>query len=154
MAGSEWTSWGLSGAGHELALAPLRLRGLAATHPRAQPASPLAARAIRATRCGPGYPGHAVPSHAPTGLQVLNLFGYTGGSSLACLASRNADVTHLDGARAAVSRARSNAELSGLSGEPVRWIVDDALTYVRRAARRGERYDGIVLDPPAFGRGG
>jgi len=153
MAGSEWTSWGLSGAGHELALAPLRLRGLAATHPRAQPATPLAARAIRATRCGPGYPCHAVPSNAPTGLQVLNLFGYTGGSSLACLASRNADVTHLDGARAAVSRARSNAELSGLSGEPVRWIVDDALTYVRRAARRGERYDGIVLDPPAFGRG-
>jgi len=94
-----------------------------------------------------------VLSYAPTGLQVLNLFGYTGGASLACLASRNAVVTHVDGARAAVSRARSNAELSGLSGEPVRWIVDDALTYVRRAARRGERYDGIVLDPPAFGRG-
>ncbi|EOD17179.1 hypothetical protein EMIHUDRAFT_118676 [Emiliania huxleyi CCMP1516] len=87
---------------------------------------------------------------SPRRIRVLNLFGYTGGSSLACLASRNADVTHLDGARAAVSRARSNAELSGLSGEP----VDDALTYVRRAARRGERYDGIVLDPPAFGRGG
>ena len=90
----------------------------------------------------------------PSSVRVLNLFGYTGGSSLACAASGNAEVTHLDGAKAAVTRARSNAELSGLAEQPVRWIVDDVLTFAERAVRRGDQYDAIVLDPPAFGRGG
>ena len=63
-------------------------------------------------------------------------------------------MTHLDGARSAVSRARRNAALAGLGDAPVRWIADDALTFVERAVRRGEVYDGIVADPPAFGRGG
>ena len=87
-------------------------------------------------------------------LRVLNLFAYTGGSTLACAASGAADVAHVDGARAAVSRARANAELSGLAAAPVRWLAEDALTFVERAVRRGEAYDGVVLDPPAFGRGG
>ena len=85
--------------------------------------------------------------------RVLNLFSYTGGSTLACAAG-GAAVTHLDGARSAVSRARRNARLAGLGDAPVRWIADDALTFVERAVRRGEVYDGIVADPPAFGRGG
>ena len=84
---------------------------------------------------------------------MLNLFSYTGGSTLACAAG-GAAVTHLDGARSAVSRARRNARLAGLGDAPVRWIADDALTFVERAVRRGEVYDGIVADPPAFGRGG
>ena len=83
----------------------------------------------------------------------MNLFSYTGGSTLACAAG-GAAVTHLDGARSAVSRARRNARLAGLGDAPVRWIADDALTFVERAVRRGEVYDGIVADPPAFGRGG
>ena len=86
-------------------------------------------------------------------LRVLNLFAHTGGSTLACAAG-GAEVTHVDGARSAVGRARENAGASGLEGAAVRWIADDVLTYVARAARRGERFDGVVLDPPAFGRGG
>ena len=81
--------------------------------------------------------------------RVLNLFSYTGGSTLACAAG-GAAVTHLDGARSAVSRARRNARLAGLGDAPVRWIADDALAFVERAVRRGEVYDGIVADPPAF----
>jgi len=85
--------------------------------------------------------------------QVLNLFAHTGLATLA-LARAGAAVTHVDGARAAVAWARRNAELSGLAGRPVRWLVDDALGFVAREVRRGRRYDGIVLDPPAFGRAG
>jgi 23S rRNA (cytosine1962-C5)-methyltransferase len=84
------------------------------------------------------------------GAKVLNLFAYTGGATLAAR-SAGADVTHVDSVRQAVGWARDNAELSGLSG--VRWIVDDALKFVRREVRRGNLYDGIVLDPPAYGRG-
>lgn len=83
--------------------------------------------------------------------RVLNLFAHTGLATLA-LARAGAAVTHVDGARAAVAWARRNAELSGLSDRPVRWLVDDAAAFVAREARRGRRYDGIVLDPPAFGR--
>lgn len=82
---------------------------------------------------------------------VLNLFAHTGLATLA-LARAGASVAHVDGARSAVAWARRNAELSGLADRPVRWLVDDAAAFVAREARRGRRYDGIVLDPPAFGR--
>jgi len=85
--------------------------------------------------------------------QVLNLFAHTGLATLAA-ARAGAAVVHIDGARAALSWARRNAELSGLADRPVRWLVDDAMAFVEREQRRGRRYDGIVLDPPAFGRGG
>lgn len=83
---------------------------------------------------------------------VLNLFGYTGLATLAA-ASAGARVTHVDASRKSVGWARENQELSGLADKPVRWIVDDALKFVEREGRRGARYDGILLDPPKFGRG-
>lgn len=82
--------------------------------------------------------------------KVLNLFAYTGGATLAAR-SAGADVTHVDSVKQVVSWARENMERSGLDG--VRWIVEDALKFVRREVRRGNRYDGIILDPPAYGRG-
>lgn len=84
--------------------------------------------------------------------EVLNLFGYTGLASLAC-ASVGARVTHVDASKKAIGFARENQVASGLSEAPIRWICDDALTFVRREIRRGRRYDGIILDPPKFGRG-
>jgi 23S rRNA (cytosine1962-C5)-methyltransferase len=90
-----------------------------------------------------------------SGARVLNLFGYTGVASL--LARRaGADVTHVDASRTALAWARENAELSGLSGSPgdgLRWVLDDALAFARREARRGASYTGILLDPPHYGRG-
>lgn len=86
------------------------------------------------------------------GCQVLNLFAYSGGSTLAC-ALGGAAVCHLDAARGMVEWARGNAALNGLSGAEIRWIVDDAHKFMKREIRRGRRYDGIVLDPPTFGRG-
>jgi 23S rRNA (cytosine1962-C5)-methyltransferase len=85
-------------------------------------------------------------------IQVLNLFGYTGLATLACAAA-SARVTHVDASKKSVAWARENAALSGLAERPVRWIVDDALKFVQREARRGVEYDGIYLDPPKFGRG-
>ena len=84
------------------------------------------------------------------GARVLNLFAYTGGASLAARAA-GADVTHVESVKPVVSWARENMEASGMDG--IRWIVEDALKFVRREARRGRRDDGIVLDPPAYGRG-
>jgi 23S rRNA (cytosine1962-C5)-methyltransferase len=84
--------------------------------------------------------------------EVLHLFAYTGASTLA-LAAAGARVTHVDASRPAVAWARRNAELSGLADRPIRWIVDDALAFVRREARRERRYAGLVLDPPTFGHG-
>ncbi|HEV2006029.1 MAG TPA: RsmD family RNA methyltransferase [Candidatus Limnocylindrales bacterium] len=84
---------------------------------------------------------------------VLNLFAHTGLLTLAA-ARAGAAVTHVDASRTAVAWARRNAELTGLVEAPVRWLVDDALTFVRREARRGRRYDGILLDPPSYGHGG
>jgi len=84
--------------------------------------------------------------------KVLNLFGYTGVASLV-MAAAGAQVTHVDASKKAVAWARENAELSGLAERPIRWIVEDARKYVQREARRGSRYDGIVLDPPKYGRG-
>ncbi len=82
--------------------------------------------------------------------KVLNLFAYTGGATLAARAA-GADVTHVDSVKQVVSWARENMEASGLDG--VRWMVEDALRFVKREVRRGNRYDGIILDPPAYGRG-
>ncbi|MHB8283965.1 MAG: class I SAM-dependent methyltransferase, partial [Caulobacteraceae bacterium] len=84
--------------------------------------------------------------------RVLNLFGYTGVASLVCAAA-GAQVTHVDASKKSVGWARDNAELSGLSDKPIRWIVEDARRYVQREVRRGSRYDGIILDPPKYGRG-
>ncbi len=83
---------------------------------------------------------------------VLNLFGYTGLATLAA-ASAGARVTHVDASKKAVTWARENQALSHLTEKPIRWIVDDALKFVQREARRGVKYDGIILDPPKFGRG-
>jgi len=85
-------------------------------------------------------------------IEVLNLFGYTGGASLACAAA-GASVVHVDGSKVAITRARENAELSGLDKKPVRWMLDDAREFVKRELRRDRRYDAIIMDPPAFGRG-
>jgi 23S rRNA (cytosine1962-C5)-methyltransferase len=84
---------------------------------------------------------------------VLNLFAHTGLATLAA-AQAGASVAHVDAARSAVAWARGNAALSGLGDRAIRWLVDDAATFVAREARRGRRYDGIVLDPPSFGRAG
>jgi 23S rRNA (cytosine1962-C5)-methyltransferase len=84
---------------------------------------------------------------------VLHLFAHTGLATLA-LARAGAAVAHVDGARAAVAWARRNSEPSGLADRPIRWLVDDVAAFVAREARRGRLYDGIVLDPPAFGRAG
>jgi 23S rRNA (cytosine1962-C5)-methyltransferase len=83
---------------------------------------------------------------------VLNLFGYTGLASLAA-ASAGAKVTHVDASKKSVSWARENQAFSQLEDKPIRWIVDDALKFVQREGRRGVKYDGIILDPPKFGRG-
>jgi len=85
-------------------------------------------------------------------LHVLNLFGYTGGSTLAC-SQAGAHLVHVDAAKGVVDWARKNAELTGLGDRPIRWIVDDALKFLKREERRGHTYQGIILDPPSFGRG-
>ena len=92
--------------------------------------------------------------HARRGVpcQVLNLFAYTGGATLACLAA-GAAVVHVDAAKGMVAWAKENAQHSRLGERPVRWIVDDVLKFVRREARRGRQYDAIVMDPPSYGRG-
>ena len=85
-------------------------------------------------------------------LKILNLFGYTGGATLACAAA-GAHVTHVDAAKGMVLWAKENRELSGLPETRFRWIVEDALAFVRREIRRGNRYDGILMDPPSYGPG-
>jgi 23S rRNA (cytosine1962-C5)-methyltransferase len=85
-------------------------------------------------------------------IEILNLFAYTGGATLAC-AQAGAKVVHVDGSKAAVSWARDNAELSGLADKPIRWILDDARAFVKREIKRGRKYHGIIMDPPAFGHG-
>ena len=84
--------------------------------------------------------------------RILNLFGYTGVASLAAAAA-GAEVTHVDASKKSVTYARENAEQSGLSDHPIRWIVEDARKYVAREVRRGSKYHGIILDPPKYGRG-
>ena len=85
-------------------------------------------------------------------IRVLNLFAYTGGASVACLAA-GASVCHVDAAKGMVAWAKDNAAASGLSGAGVRWIVDDCAKFVEREIRRGHKYDAIIMDPPSYGRG-
>jgi 23S rRNA (cytosine1962-C5)-methyltransferase len=85
-------------------------------------------------------------------MKILSLFGHTGLATLAAAAA-SAEVTHVDASRRAVELARDNQKLSGMTKKPIRWIVEDALTFVRREIRRGSQYDGLMLDPPRFGRG-
>jgi 23S rRNA (cytosine1962-C5)-methyltransferase len=83
--------------------------------------------------------------------QTLNLFGYTGVGTLAL--SQCGPVTHVDASKKSVAQARDNAALSRMAERPIRWLVDDAAKFAAREVRRGSRYDGIILDPPKFGRG-
>ncbi len=83
---------------------------------------------------------------------ILNLFAYTGGATIAC-ASMGAKVTHVDAAKSMVAWAKENAAVSGLANAPIRYIVDDCLKFVLREQRRGRTYDGILMDPPSYGRG-
>ena len=85
-------------------------------------------------------------------IKVLNLFGYTGGATLACMAA-GAHVTHVDAAKGMIQWGKENRELSKLPEERSRWIVEDALRFVQREIRRGNTYDGILMDPPSYGRG-
>lgn len=85
-------------------------------------------------------------------VKVLNLFGYTGAATLACMAA-GASVTHVDASKGMVQWARENATASGLEDRPVRWLVDDCVKFVQREQRRGNHYDGIIMDPPSYGRG-
>ena len=87
-----------------------------------------------------------------TRASVLNLFGYTGGGSLAA-AKAGAEVCHVDGSKVAINWAKDNAIVSGLAEKPIRWILDDAVKFVKREIKRGRKYDGIIMDPPAFGHG-
>ena len=91
-------------------------------------------------------------SRAVQPVKLLGLFGHTGLATLAAAAA-GAEVTHVDASRKAVAWARENQYLSGLSKRPVRWIVEDAMTFVEREARRGNQYNALILDPPRFGRG-
>ena len=91
-------------------------------------------------------------SAAKREINVLNLFGYTGGATVAC-ASAGAKVCHVDAAKNMVAIGKENLASSGLADRPVRWIVDDCLKFVQREIRRGNKYDGIILDPPSYGRG-
>jgi 23S rRNA (cytosine1962-C5)-methyltransferase len=88
----------------------------------------------------------------PKPVNVLNLFGYTGLASLAAVKA-GANVTHLDASKKTILFAKENQQLSGLSDKPIRWIIDDAVKFVMRESRRGVHYEGIILDPPKFGRG-
>lgn len=89
-------------------------------------------------------------AHRP--IKVLNLFAYTGGATLAA-ARAGASVTHVDASKGMVSWAKENAAVSGLSGAPIRFLVDDCIKFVERELRRGSRYDAVIMDPPSYGRG-
>lgn len=85
-------------------------------------------------------------------IKILNMFAYTGAATLACL-NAGATVCHVDASKGMVQCAKENAALSGLSDKPVRWLVDDCVKFVQREQRRGNKYDGIIMDPPSYGRG-
>ncbi len=85
-------------------------------------------------------------------IKVLNLFGYTGGATLACAAA-GASVCHVDASKGMVQWGKENAAASGLADRPIRWIVDDCAKFVAREIRRGSRYDALIMDPPSYGRG-
>jgi len=105
-------------------------------------------RAIRVEKVA-ALPGE---SNKPASMKLLKLFAYTGGSTLAAAAA-GASVVHVDAAKSVVDRARQNAMASGLADAPIRWIVEDAAKFAEREVRRGNRYDGIILDPPTYGHG-
>lgn len=86
-------------------------------------------------------------------VKILNLFGYTGGATIAGL-SAGAEVTHIDSSKTSLAWAKENAETSGLKDKPARWLLDDARKFVMREIKREVKYDGIIMDPPSFGRGG
>jgi 23S rRNA (cytosine1962-C5)-methyltransferase len=103
---------------------------------------------------GPLRQSRAAPATSPVnggGFSTLNLFGYTGVGTLAL--SECGPVTHVDASKKSVAQARENAALSGMAERPIRWLVDDAAKFAAREVRRSKRYDGIILDPPKFGRG-
>lgn len=85
-------------------------------------------------------------------IKVLNLFGYTGGATVAALKA-GANVCHVDASKTSIERAKENAKLSGVAEKPVRWILDDALKFVKREVKRGNTYDAIIMDPPTYGHG-
>ena len=85
-------------------------------------------------------------------VKILNLFAYTGGATLAAAAA-GAQVTHVDASKGMVNWAKENARSSGLSDAPIRWLVDDCIKFAEREIRRGSQYDGIIMDPPSYGRG-
>ena len=85
-------------------------------------------------------------------LKILNLFGYTGCATLACMKA-GASVCHVDASKGMVQWAKENAVSSNIADKPVRWLVDDCAKFVQREIRRGNRYDGIIMDPPSYGRG-
>jgi len=89
---------------------------------------------------------------ASRNINVLNLFAYTGGATVAC-AYANASVCHVDAAKGMVQRAKENLALSGLADRSVRFIVDDVIKFVQREKRRGRQYDAVIMDPPSYGRG-
>ena len=90
--------------------------------------------------------------NSPRKLKVLNLFAYTGAATLAC-AQAGAEVCHIDASKGMVAWARENANASNLEDKPIRWLVDDCVKFVEREIRRGNKYDGIIMDPPSYGRG-
>lgn len=85
-------------------------------------------------------------------IKVLNLFGYTGGATLACTKA-GALVTHVDASKSAINWGKENQILSGLTDAPIRWILEDAFAFVKKEIKRGKKYEGILLDPPSFGHG-
>ena len=85
-------------------------------------------------------------------IKVLNLFGYTGGATVACTYA-GAEVTHVDASKGMVDRCKQNIKISGLQEKPIRYIVDDCAKFVEREIRRGKKYDAIIMDPPSYGRG-
>ena len=101
--------------------------------------------------CAPPPSCGRPPSPGGGGTSTLNLFGYTGVGTLAL--SSFGPVTHVDASKKAVAQARENAALSGMAERPIRWLIEDAGKFAARELRRGRRYDGIILDPPKFGRG-
>jgi 23S rRNA (cytosine1962-C5)-methyltransferase len=135
------TEVGFRGCGFELELCPLP-SGQVGVFPEQAGNWQWIARQVKRAKSQPG-------ASSP---EVLNLFGYTGGSTLAAAAA-GAQVTHVDSAKSVVARARRNAEVSGLAQRPIRWIVEDARKFCQREVRRGRTYDAVILDPPSFGRG-
>lgn len=110
--------------------------------------------AFRHLGCFPDQAPHwaFMAARLKPGMKLLNLFGYSGVASLVG-AKAGAEVVHVDASKKAVGYGKENAELAGMADKPIRWIVDDALAFVKREARRGNRYNGIILDPPKYGRG-